>query len=330
MRHRDIIAIGGSVGAVEAVRQICRELPGDFAPAIAIVIHIGNRGNNLIAGIFDQGSPLPVSTAVDGQPFRHGHIYVAPADHHLLVLGDVLRLGNGPRENLARPALDPLFRSVGMSYGPRSVGVVLTGMLNDGTAGLSDLRRCGGLAVVQNPADAEASEMPQSALDALEVDYRAPLRDIPGTLVELCRLPAGPPREVPPDIRLEVDIALGHGTPQQLAEIADYAGISCPACGGALSQMRQRPLRFRCQVGHAYTAEALEGVTEGSVDEALRVALRIVEERGTLNRKMADEARRQGRRAAAASHDRRASETTHHADALRRAIRGQSSGSTET
>lgn len=322
MRNRDVIAIGGSLGSVEAVRRICRELPADFAAAIAIVVHVGSRGQNLLAEIFDRDSPLSVTTAVDGQPFRAGCIYVAPADRHLLVLGDVLRLGKGPRENLARPALDPLFRSVGLSFGPRAIGVVLTGLLNDGTAGLVDLRRCGGLAVVQNPADAEAPDMPQSALDTLEVDYRAPLRDMAETLVAIAALPAPPWFEAPADIRLEVEIALGRGTPAELAQIADPAGMSCPACGGALSQMRLGPLRFRCQVGHGYTAEALESAAEGSLDEAMRTALRIVEERQTLNRKMADEARRQGRPAAAASHDRRAAETAHHADTLRRAMLG--------
>jgi two-component system chemotaxis response regulator CheB len=261
-----------------------------------------------------------VTTAYDGQPLRQGCAYVAPADRHLLVMGDVIRLGIGPRENMARPALDPLFRSVGISHGPRAIGVVLTGMLNDGAAGLADLRRCGGLTLVQGPADARAAEMPMGALEALDVDYRAPLKNIASTLVELSHAPVGPLREIPPDILLEVDIALGRGRPGELARIADVTPLSCPGCGGVLSQMRQGPLRFRCQVGHAYTAEALEASSEGSLDEAMRLALRIIEERSVLARKIAKEERLNGRAAAAASYERRAAESADHAETLRRAI----------
>lgn len=156
MSRRDIIAIGGSLGAVDAVKQLCRDLPGDLAATMFAVIHVGAQGNNLLAGIFDAQSALSISTAVDGEVLRGGHAYVAPADHHLLVIDNVVRLGRGPRENMARPAIDPLFRSVGVSFGPRTIAVVLTGMLNDGTSGLADVKRCGGVTIVQSPADAVA------------------------------------------------------------------------------------------------------------------------------------------------------------------------------
>src|SRR6185437_13078920 len=170
------------------------------------VIHVGALGNDLLAGLLDAQSAISVSTATDGDVLRRGHAYVAPADHHLLVVDDVLRLGRGPRENLARPAIDPLFRSVGVSYGPRAIAVVLTGMLNDGASGLADLKRCGGITVVQNPTDAVASEMPWGALQASDVDYRAPLADMAELLAHLSSQEAEPAPAVPEEIKLEIDI----------------------------------------------------------------------------------------------------------------------------
>ncbi|MCZ8390214.1 chemotaxis protein CheB [Achromobacter xylosoxidans] len=322
MDKRDVIAIGGSLGAIEAVKQLCRDLPADLAATMFIVIHIGAHGMNRLADIFGAQSAFPVTTAVHGERLQRGHAYVAPADHHLLVIDGVAILGRGPRENMARPAIDPLFRSVAMSYGPRAIAVVLTGMLNDGAAGLADVKRCGGTTVVQNPADALAADMPWGALLGSDVDHRAPLSQMAALLTRLSAQEAGPPVPVPAEVRIEVDIALGRVTgTQTLASISDPVGLSCPACGGILSQVRRSsPLRFRCQVGHGYTAESLATEKEESVDEALRVALRIMEERALLTQKMADEARGAGREATAASYSERSRESRAYADILKRGI----------
>ncbi|GAA3065206.1 chemotaxis protein CheB [Rhizobium viscosum] len=323
MSRRDIIAIGGSLGAVDAVRELCRGLPHDLAAAMFIVIHVGAEGNNLLAEIFNAHSPITIKTAVDGEILQPGHAYVAPADHHLLVMDDVVRLGRGPRENMARPALDPLFRSVGISFGPRAIAVVLTGLLNDGAAGLADVKRCGGVTVVQNPADAVAADMPLGALRTSDVDYRAPLSSMAELLVRLSREEAGPVVKIPEDVRREVAIALGRRSDSEfIAQFSDPVALSCPGCGGVLNEVRRTPpLRFRCQVGHAYTAEALATKQEGAADEAVRVALRIMEERATLTEKMAAEARGSGHDIAAASYEKRASESRAYADVLRDAIK---------
>jgi two-component system, chemotaxis family, protein-glutamate methylesterase/glutaminase len=318
-----VIAIGGSAGAISAVRALCDTLPKDIPAAVCIVIHVGARGHNLIADVFQDRCPIPVKTAVDGQKLVPGRAYVAAADQHLIVVDGTIRLGRGPRENLARPAIDPLLRSVGVSHGTRAIGVVLTGMLNDGAAGLADLKRCGGVTVVQNPIEAMARDMPLAALAASDIDYQTPIAELGALLKLLASEQRGPSPPVPEDIRLEVEIALGRPTgTEEMHRLANPVPLSCPDCGGVLSQMRSAPpLRFRCQVGHAYTAEALAAEQEGSVDEAIRVALRIVEERAVLTKKMAEEARRGGLRHSAASFERTSAQSRAHVETLRDALR---------
>jgi two-component system, chemotaxis family, protein-glutamate methylesterase/glutaminase len=319
MRGRDIIGIGASMGGIEAVRLLLSKLPSDQTATLFVVIHVGALGQNRLADIFNKESALPVSTAQEGEAVRAGRVYVAPADKHLLVLDDIIHLGHGPRENMARPAIDPLFRSLGTSYGPRAIGVVLTGMLNDGAAGLADLKRCAGTTVVQNPLDATASEMPTRALEVVDVDYRAPLGDLPELLVKLSREHPAAPVAIHDDIYTEIEIALGRAS-DVTARIAAVTPLTCPDCGGVLSQIKRPPLRFRCQVGHAYTAEALSAATNDGPDSALRMALRVLLERTLLAEKMSDDAKRGGRLSAAASFDKRANEFKIQIDLLQRAI----------
>jgi two-component system chemotaxis response regulator CheB len=196
-------------------------------------------------------------------------------------------------------------------------------MLNDGAAGLADLKRCGGVTVVQNPIEATEREMPLSALEASDVDYQTPIAELGALLTVLATRPLAPSPPPPEDIRLEVEIALGRPTgTEEMNRPANPVALSCPACGGVLSQARSSPrLRFRCQVGHAYTAEALAGEQESSVNEALRVALRIVEERATLTQKMTQEARRSGFRYSAASFERTSAQSREYVETLRNALR---------
>ena len=291
--NRDIIVIGGSRGAVPALRQLCTELPTDLPATLFIVVHIGRQGRDLLAEILNARSPLPVVTATDGAPIERGTIYVAPADRHLLIWKNRIRLGSGPRENMSRPSVDPTLRSAALQYGPRVIGVVITGMLNDGAAGLACVQQCGGITMVQNPTDAEAADMPWSALESVQVDYTASIADMAEQLAALSREHAGPTRPVPFGTALEVQIALGGvATTQTIAAIADPATFACPSCGGVLSEIKHKPpLRFRCQIGHAYTAVALETQQESATDEALRTALRIIEERATLVERMAEDVR---------------------------------------
>lgn len=317
MARREIIAIGGSAGSIAVIRQICRALPVDLHASVLIVVHVGPGNQNLLAGILDSGGALPASTAVDGESLQEARIYVAPAGHHLLIDGRFIRLGRGPRENMSRPAIDPLFRSVGISAGSRAIGVLLSGMLNDGASGLADLKRCGGVTVVQSPLDAVESEMPQTALLASDIDYRAPAKDLAALLSRLLQEEPGPTLTPPASVALEVAIAMERPSDScDIAEIADPVPLNCPGCGGTLSQLRDLPLRFRCQVGHGYTAEALAHQQEDSIDEAFRLALRVIVERAVLMEKMALDALQCGRPIAVDTFEKRAQEYRRSAAAL--------------
>jgi two-component system chemotaxis response regulator CheB len=316
---RDIIVIGGSLGAIDALPQICRDLPADLPAAIFVARHVGAEGHDSFAAALTNAGPLPAVIADDDVPFATGKIYLAPADRHLLVMNDVLRLGRGPRENMCRPAVDPLFRSAACSHGPRVIGLVLTGLLNDGAAGLSAIKRCGGITAVQNPSDALANSMPLNALEASDVDYRAPAAELGRLLAKLAAEPAGTALACPSDLDLEVRIAFGRPSDSDVLQmIADPVALSCPECGGVLSEMKVKsPLRFRCQIGHAYTAKALDHEMEKRTHEALAVSLRIVGERVTLMQKMINDARRQGRNKSADMFDLRRREYQEQADLIR-------------
>ena len=319
---RDIIVIGGSSGATAPLKAILGALPSDLPAAVFVVLHIPARSLGILTTVTQAASHLPVRPAEDGMLIEPGHVYLGVPDRHLLLVDGHIRLGRGPRENMARPAIDPLFRSAAVSYGSRVVGVLLSGLLNDGAAGMSAIKRCGGMALVQDPQDAIANEMPLAALQAVTADLVAPHDRIGDVLSDLVRELAGPRLPIPPEIQLEVDIAAGERIDSGvLRRIADPAPLLCPDCGGVMSQVRgPGPLRYRCQVGHAKTAEVLASEQENAVDEAMRVALRVIEERAELVSRMAEDGRKTGRRAVAEMYDERAEEYRRYADTIRRAV----------
>lgn len=318
MANKNIVAIGGSAGSGAVLSRIMADLPADLPASIFIATHVSARSPGHLSDILARAGPLPVCQAVDGQPIEKGRVYVAAPGHHLLLVDNMMRLGDGPRENMARPAIDPLFRSVALSYGPRAVGVVLSGMLNDGASGLFAIKSCGGTAVVQHPLEAEQDQMPLAALEAVAVDEVAPADGLGALIAAIVAGKADAPHPCPDSIALEVTIAAGARLgAETLARIADPSPLSCPDCHGVLSEMRDgRPLRFRCQTGHAYTGDTLASQI-GQVDEAMRVALRVMEERVTLVTRMAREATETGRPAVAELYEVRADEFSHYAQVLR-------------
>ncbi len=315
---RDIIAIGGSAGSSGPLKQVLRHLPADLPASVFVSTHIPAHSPSLLAEILSSSATLPVRQAVDGQPIERGRVYVAAPDRHLLLIEGTIRLGVGPRENMVRPSIDPLFRSAALSYGARSIGVVLSGMLNDGASGLYAIKSRGGTAVVQHPLDAEADQMPLAALEAVDVDHVASAADLGGLLAKLAGTPAGPSLATREDLRLEVEIAAGaHSGSNMLRRIATPSALSCPECSGVLSEVNDaKPLRYRCQIGHAYTAEQLASHID-EVDEAIRIAMRVMEERVTLVERMAVDARQSGRVAVAELYEARAVEYRRYATTLR-------------
>lgn len=207
MANRDIIVIGGSTGSGRVLKRLMSDLPADMQASLFIATHVPTHSPGYLAENLAGCGPLPVSAAIDGQPIEKGHVYVAVPDRHLLIVDGTVRLGDGPRENMTRPAIDPLFRSAALSYGPRAVGVLISGLLNDGASGLAAIKACGGTAVVQHPIDAEADQMPLSALETVDVDEVATAGDLAQLLVEMSRSTAGEARRPPASLQLEVAIA---------------------------------------------------------------------------------------------------------------------------
>ncbi|WP_426954456.1 chemotaxis protein CheB [Muricoccus radiodurans] len=321
MAQRDILVIGGSTGSGAVLRRLIAGLPADLPAAVFITTHVPSAGPGYLAELLGAAGPLPVSQAVDGQPVERGRVTVARPDRHLLLIDGTVVLGTGPRENLARPAVDPMFRSAALAYGPRVAGLILTGLMNDGAAGLHAVKAAGGVTVVQHPLDAEADEMPRAALEAVEVDHVGRVDELAGLVTAVMGTPAGPAGPASPELELEVAIAAGRRLgSDQLRSVAQPSTLTCPHCQGVLSEMKVGgPLRYRCQIGHAFTAEAVVAAQEEGVGEAVRIAMRMMEERVELVTRMARDARGAGRTAVAELYEARAAEYAGYAATLRRA-----------
>lgn len=310
MPPRHIIVIGASAGGVEALNRLVPDLTSDIPAAIFVTLHFPPAGSSALPRILQRSGSLRAVHATDAQRLEEGTIYIAPPDHHLLIFRDQVRLYRGPRENGNRPAVDPMFRSAALSYGPRVIGAVLSGNLDDGTSGLLAIKRRGGVAVVQEPDEAMFPSMPQSAIEHVRVDHVVKLEQMGALLNELARRPA--PREehpVPDDTRKETEYSEIDLT--RIEDVAEHPGdlapFGCPDCGGTLWELREGNLvRFRCRVGHAWTSEALLASQAETLDAALWTALRALEESASLSRELAERARSRG-------HDRLAERMTDHA-----------------
>lgn len=292
MPRHDIVAIGGSAGALDALTRTVGKLPRDFPASILVALHIGAASGSDAPKIIARRGPLPADFARDGQALKPARIYVAPPDRHLLVIGDRIRLGAGPWENGSRPAIDPLFRSCAVCCGSRAIGVLLSGTLSDGSSGLQAIERCGGVAVVQDPEDAAFGDMPRNALRFVAGARVVTADRLAGLLVDLSGRPAGPHAPAPEDLRLEVEIAGdGRTTVQTGRPIGRPSVFSCPECHGAMREIDQGKLvRFRCHTGHAYTAESLQAALGDDLRRALGSALRVLDERVMLMRRLEAEA----------------------------------------
>lgn len=252
------IVIGASSGGVAALLELAAALPKELDAVVGMVLHVGSH-HSILPELLTARGTMPAIHPQDGQPAVPGTIYVAPPDFHMVFTADQVRLSRAARENHARPAVDPLFRSTALAWRERAIGVVLTGDLDDGTAGLAAIKQCGGTAIVQDPATAEEPSMPASALQNVDVDYCLPLARIADTLLQLVGRIRNPgPIAAPEPLHREHAVFEGKRAMENLSAVGQPSPLTCPDCGGSLWEINEsKPLRYRCQTGHAFSARSL-------------------------------------------------------------------------
>ena len=303
-----LVAIGASAGGIEALRVVLPSLPADFPAAVAVVVHRGPvQEDDRLTTVLARNARLPVGTAGDFQDLQPGRIYVCPAGVHLVVERNRFRLTNGARENGSRPAIDVLFRSAALCLGERAAAVILSGMLDDGTAGLAAIKARGGFTVVQDPNEALFADMPRNALENVDVDAVLPVAGIGAVLEEFAlRAASRAPRSVP-----------------QTEEHVEPSLFSCPDCGGVLSQVdADGVVRFRCRIGHAYSPRTLFSEQDQGLEAALSTALRVLVERRDMSERLARRSRERGLHVAAQRFEQQAAVARRRADTVRAAIEG--------
>ena len=293
METRDIIVIGASAGGVETLQRLCAGLPADLPAAIFVAQHLSPSARSVLPQLLDRAGPLRALSPVDGQKIENGHVYVAAPDHHMLLREGMILMRRGPYENRTRPAANALFRSAAIHYGGRAIGVVLTGLLDDGTEGLIAIKAAGGLSIVQDPKDAQWPSMPRNALNRDHVDHALPLADIPAMLCRLTTEAAGPSIPLLEEYLIEDKIAAQDFAIMEtdIVTPGQPSHISCPDCGGVLNHIDlQDERRFRCQVGHAFTPLGLAAAQTDELERAIGVAVRTHRDRIRLFHQMRDRA----------------------------------------
>ena len=323
MPGHDIIVIGASAGGVEALKQLVELLPMDLPASLFVVLHVPSNGTSALPNILTRWSAMPAYHPQDREQIVQGRIYIGPPDSHLLIKPGYVRLARGPKENGFRPAIDPLFRTAARVYGPRVVGVILSGTLDDGTAGMIAIKQRGGTAIAQDINEALYMGMPLSAIENADVDYILPISAIASTLISLAYEeveeggePVSDDMEIETDIsELEFDalhIEKRPGTPSR---------FTCPECHGVLWEIDdENLLRFRCRVGHAYSAETLLSEQTDSVEAAMWAALRALEENVSLLSRLAKRMRDRGHPITSERFENQAREADERADIIRRVL----------
>jgi two-component system chemotaxis response regulator CheB len=295
VKIKKVVVIGTSAGGLNALQTLVSQLQVDFEAPILVVQHISAdaTGNVLLKALNNFGN-LKCEHAVSGTKLQNGHLYLAPSDHHLMIDEDEsILVTKGAQENRSRPAIDPLFRSAAVAFSSKVIGIILTGYLDDGTAGMIAIKRCGGICIVQDPLDAEYPDMPQNALNQLEPDYCLPLLEIGGLLYQLLAKKSGKKKAIPKDILIETKIAkrVLSDLPSVNA-VGKQVPFNCPGCGGVLWEVDKGVVtRYRCHTGHAYTAASLLAEQTMQIEETMWTALRMFEERRNLMITMASEQR---------------------------------------
>lgn len=319
MKTRNIVVVGSSAGGVEALKVFVRNLPASLPASIFVVNHFPSDSQSNLEKILAAERTLPCSAASNGGSIEPGRIYVAPPGYHLLLAEHEMALVYGPRENRQIPSIDALFRSAAVAFGPRVIGVLLSGTHYDGVAGMEAIAKAGGIILVQEPLDAMHPELPLNAIRQLDISHSRPAAELASLVAELVgeQVMEGP---VPSStIRLEAEIAAGKViTADEMQLLGDPSSLICPECGGALWNMRETEVdRFRCHVGHAFAAEELENLQGRDVERALWFAMRTLEDKRQLYRTLADAETARKAPTIQAEYVRKAEEAGEHAGVLR-------------
>jgi two-component system chemotaxis response regulator CheB len=316
-QRTDIVVIGGSAGALEPLKRIVARLPPDLTAALFVVIHISSDFPSVLPEILSSAGSLPSLHPSDGQRIEKGVIYVAPPDRHLLIGDGFVKVTRGPRENRHRPAVDPLFRTAARAYGNRVLGIVLSGQLDDGSAGLMAVKIRGGLGIVQDPSEAFCPEMPSRALQYASADYVLRAEEIAELLSRSADngsagSSGGQMHNRPEADKANLEIDANREKEGQPSPFA------CPECHGVLWELDEgKMLRFRCRVGHAYTAAALNSAFSESTEDALWASMRSLEEKAALLKRLAN--RSVGEKLAAA-YEEEAAACDKHVESIRRML----------
>ncbi|PHN03222.1 chemotaxis protein CheB [Flavilitoribacter nigricans] len=318
-----IVVIGTSAGGHDALRALFKDIPADINAIFLVVQHAATNSTSYFAGSLAEVTALKVQYAEQDMVVETGNVYLSIPDFHLLINGKKLFLSKGPTENLSRPAIDPLFRTAAANFGHRVIGIILTGLLNDGTSGLQAVKNCNGLTIVQNPNDAQYSDMPEFALKTVKPHFCCNVADMGQKIIELVASDPPEKKEIPKYIKQEAAISMKIASRIRLEEeIGEQVPISCPDCDGPLWLMEHEKNipRYRCHTGHGFTLESLLVGQSAKIEESLWVALRTLEERIVLLEKSVATNKNRGFNTLVNSLERKIEEATRSRDTLKEAM----------
>lgn len=282
---KNIITIGASAGGLEAISRLVTTFQAEMDAAIFIVIHLSEYSKaDVIKNILQKRTALLCVVPVDQQEIENSTIYLAPSDHHLLIDIGQMRVTKGAAENHWRPSIDTLFRSAATAYNACVTGIILTGLLDDGTSGMNAIKQCGGRCMVQSPEEAAFPDMPNSVLRAVTVDYNVAIAEMGSILNDLFTKAPCEEHNVPVEIKLEADIARRLTTEiEDIAKLGSFTPLTCPDCGGVMVKIDHDAVpRYRCYTGHTFTEKFLEVEQLRRIEESVWVSIRMMEERKNL------------------------------------------------